>query len=94
LHGGRREDRDEGVLDLRELLVQAGRDGRAGEILRLALVEGLEPHEHDARVGRVREPGDGEPGERDGVGDAFGFERELGHAANDVVGATQRGRVG
>src|SRR6185312_4409713 len=70
LHRRRREDDDEGVLDRRELLVEAARDRAAAQSRRLSLVEVLERGENDARVRAVGEAVDREPREPHRVLDA------------------------
>ena len=59
-----------------------------------AILRRLEDHEHDAGVRSVDEPIHRQAGKRNRIGDARMIEGELGHAANDSVGAIERCRVG
>ena len=94
LNRRRREDGDEGFLDGAELLIQVGGDGVGGEFGRFALVEGLERGEDNTGIGAIGETVDGETGKGDGVLDTGVFHGDVGHFANDIVGAIESGAVG
>ena len=58
-HNARREDRHEGLFDVRKFRVQRACDGAGRERGAVSLAKGLQGREHDARVGAGRETVDG-----------------------------------
>ncbi|MNZ72094.1 hypothetical protein D3C78_904640 [compost metagenome] len=94
LYRRRREDRDVGVLDIGELLVQLGGDFAGGHARPLALVEVLQRGEDDAAVRAVGEAVDRQPRERHGVLDARVLAGDFRHALDHRLGAVEGRRVG
>ena len=78
----------------RELAVERAGDVQAVLVLAVPLVERLEREEHDAGVRRVDEAVDREARELHRVLDARLLAADVGHLADDLLGAVERGRVG
>ncbi len=93
LDGRWRKHGDERVLDAAELLVEALGDRPRLQLRGSAIVKLVELGEHDARVGAVREPVDGQARELDRVSDARLLHHDRRHLSSHGLGAIQRGAV-
>ena len=87
---GRHDGEDERFRDAAELAVQRGRDGRAGEVGRLALFKVLQAEEDDAGIRRDAEAADAEPRELHGAFHAGNLQPDLAHAPHHGIGAIER----
>ena len=89
-NGGRLDHEHEGFAQLPHLLAQIGEDAVFGQPLLFALLERLQAHEDDGRIGRVGEGCAVESGEGDGGLDAGSRKQDVARLAHDRVGALER----
>ena len=93
LYGWRRENHDEGVLDLAVVRIQPACDGARAVFRSLALLEGFQCGEDDARAGAVSEPADRKAGEGDGMFDIGVIQGNPAHFADHILCPVERGAV-